>query len=344
MDSTDNDALNLPSTDLETARHSESVDARTEEDLKTANLPGTLVKTDPFRLKVVVIGDPLVGKTSLIYAFTNGVSIEVNSRHLLMPGMLDVSEKKVMSEKKPYTLMLYDTDYNRDSRIAQYAQADIIVLCYSVADVNSLRQIDRKWIPELKSEAAGKPFVLIGCKVDLCETAKKQLCMDIVGDFDGMHMAAAIDSQAFFECSAITLANVNRIFEELCASVERHRVLTAQAQLALQKVNAQLAQNGSASYRPMNLIQSLVPIAKQSYHNIWSCISNPGAFVERKKAIVNYIPLLKTWIPYEDDVATAKENVLPQPTNKLQDMHLKRLLEDEDNEELQSKRKKEDEL
>lgn len=60
----------------------------------------------------------------------------------------------------------------------------------------------------MKEYAAGKPFVLIECKSDLREVAKQKLAMEIVDEFDGIHMSAAIDSQAFFECSAKTMASL----------------------------------------------------------------------------------------------------------------------------------------
>lgn len=67
-------------------------------------------------------GDPLVGKTSLVYVFVNDASIDKNSRHLLLPGVLDVQEKRVEFEKKTYTLIVSrskrspSTDFDLDPR------------------------------------------------------------------------------------------------------------------------------------------------------------------------------------------------------------------------------------
>lgn len=62
-----------------------------------------------------------------------------------------------------------------------------------------------QWIPELKQHAADKPYILVGCKMDMRVLARRELAMEIVDDYDGMHVSAAIDSQSFFECSAKTL-------------------------------------------------------------------------------------------------------------------------------------------
>lgn len=109
------------------------------------------------------------------------------------------------------------------NRISNYIGADLIIVCYSVADVNSLRNVDKKvgnssrlnvvsssfqWIPELKQFAPDKPLVLIGCKADVRSMIKTNPCMELVDDFDGMHMSATIDSQAFHECSAKTMVSV----------------------------------------------------------------------------------------------------------------------------------------
>jgi hypothetical protein len=59
----------------------------------------------------------------------------------------------------------------------------------------------------LTESAAGKTLMLIGCKVDMREREEVNFYMDVVGEFEGMHMSAAIDSQAWFECSAQTMVS-----------------------------------------------------------------------------------------------------------------------------------------
>lgn len=61
---------------------------------------------DPYRLDVVIVGDPLVGKTSLIHSYINQISVVCGNWHLLLPSVLDVKEKKVKFEGQIYTLIV----------------------------------------------------------------------------------------------------------------------------------------------------------------------------------------------------------------------------------------------
>lgn len=89
--------------DVKKSIQSESLDLVTATDgsfreLKTAK--------DPCRLDVVVIGDPLVGKTSLIHSYINQVSVVCGNWHLLLPRVIDAKEKQVQFEGHKYTLVV----------------------------------------------------------------------------------------------------------------------------------------------------------------------------------------------------------------------------------------------
>lgn len=117
-------------------------------------------------------------------------------------------------------------------------------------------------------------------------------------------------------------------------------------------------------YKPVPLIQTILPMAKVScssnqklllhfqtaYNNLAACMSNPAAFVERKKSvsslkhlkwipvifqIVSYVPILRGWLPFEEDAAAARpEMSLPNPISQpIQEQQLKRLMEDDGTQE-----------
>ena len=100
-------------------------------------------------IKVVTIGDGSVGKTCLIKRFVeNSYSPDTQS------SVFDDYEKELIFEGKTYLLKIKDCGGQADAK-ATREQAlqdnDIVVLCYSVADVNSVTNMARAWLPELAS-------------------------------------------------------------------------------------------------------------------------------------------------------------------------------------------------
>lgn len=64
-----------------------------------------------------------------------------------------------------YKVMLYDTagQEQYDKLRIEYLKnnkPDVIVFCYAVDNINSFKNIQNKWIPELKKR--GAPIVLVG--------------------------------------------------------------------------------------------------------------------------------------------------------------------------------------
>merc|ERR1712146_789305 len=65
---------------------------------------------------------------------------------------------------------LWDTagqeDYDK-LRPLSYPQTDAFMLCYSTIDPTSLRNVKRKWLPELRAHCPDAQIVLVGTKIDL---------------------------------------------------------------------------------------------------------------------------------------------------------------------------------
>ena len=64
-------------------------------------------------------------------------------------------------------LSLWDTagqeDYDRLRPLA-YPSSDAILLCFSIGDPNSLRNVTTKWKPELQHHCPNTPLILVGTK------------------------------------------------------------------------------------------------------------------------------------------------------------------------------------
>ena len=56
-------------------------------------------------------------------------------------------------------------DYSR-LRPLGYADADVFLLCYSINDRDSFKNIEQKWMAELRTSAPAVPIILVGTKCD----------------------------------------------------------------------------------------------------------------------------------------------------------------------------------
>uniref|UniRef100_A0A673JX31 Rho-related BTB domain-containing protein 2-like n=1 Tax=Sinocyclocheilus rhinocerous TaxID=307959 RepID=A0A673JX31_9TELE len=66
------------------------------------------------------------------------------------------------------SLRLWDTfgDHHKDRRFA-YGRSDVVVLCFSIANPNSLHHVRTMWYPEIKHFCPRAPVILVGCQLDL---------------------------------------------------------------------------------------------------------------------------------------------------------------------------------
>jgi len=118
-------------------------------------------------------------------------------------------------------LALWDTagqeDYDR-LRPLSYPDTDVILMCFSIDNPDSLENIPEKWTPEVKHFCPNVPIILVGNKRDLRndEGTKRELMkmkQEPVRIEDGRAMADKINAFAYLECSAKTKDGVREVFE-----------------------------------------------------------------------------------------------------------------------------------
>uniref|UniRef100_A0A453FID2 Ras-related protein Rab7 n=1 Tax=Aegilops tauschii subsp. strangulata TaxID=200361 RepID=A0A453FID2_AEGTS len=121
-------------------------------------------------LKVIILGDSGVGKTSLMNQYVNK---KFSNQYKATIGA-DFLTKEVQYEDRLFTLQIWDTagqERFQSLGVAFYRGADCCVLVY---DVNSMKSFDNlnNWREEFLIQASPSdpdnfPFVLLGNKVDI---------------------------------------------------------------------------------------------------------------------------------------------------------------------------------
>lgn len=164
-------------------------------------------------LKVVLLGDGGVGKSSLMNRFVSG-KFDSQSFHTIGVEFLN---KDVTVEGQSYTLQIWDTagqERFKSLRTPFYRGSDLCLLVYAVDDVKSFKNL-AMWRKEFLyyadvREKDNFPFILLGNKIDVNERA--------VSQEEAHNFCKEIGGIPYYETSAKDSTNVDVAFN---AAVKR---------------------------------------------------------------------------------------------------------------------------
>jgi len=171
------------------------------------------------RIKLVVVGDGAVGKTSLLISYTTD-----NFPEGYVPTVFENYTAQMKLNDKPILLHLWDTagqeDYDR-LRPLSYPGADLILLCFSLCHKPSLESVKVKWYPEVRHHIPDVPQYLVGTKLDLKEhlTQNPNPDFELVSSEEGKAMCEEINALKYIEISAKTRTNLEFLFQESVSTV-----------------------------------------------------------------------------------------------------------------------------
>jgi len=180
-----------------------------------------------FLIKLLALGDSGVGKTSLLFNFTDG---EFNSGFIATVG-IDFREKRVAytnksGEKSQVHLQLWDTagqERFRSLTTAFYRDAMGFLLVFDLCSEQSFLNT-RNWLTQLETHAycSTPDIVLCGNKADLED--KRQVSTERAKQFALEH------GLPYFETSAATGENVNESVNHLLDLVMKRMDITVSKQ------------------------------------------------------------------------------------------------------------------
>ena len=161
------------------------------------------------KLKIMVLGESMVGKTSLITRYTND---KFGGRYLCTVG-IDFQKKKIEKNGKKVLLQIWDTAGQERFRnvTKNYFQASQgFILAYDLNNKESFEKV-QYWVEEIKSNAEEKiKCILIGTK---CDLDKRE-----VSEEEGQNLGQQYGFK-FLETSAKDNININETFETLVSEI-----------------------------------------------------------------------------------------------------------------------------
>ncbi|KAL6054931.1 GTP-binding protein Rho1 [Balamuthia mandrillaris] len=162
-------------------------------------------------IKVVVMGNLGVGKTSLVAKLSNGRGFDPSHADSI-PEKFDNHCVRMFYGTQEVRVSLWDTemwdtsfslegvrieeggeDYRR-MRLITYPNTDVFLLCFDLTDMESFRYLESKWACEAIRYAPYTPYIMVVCgtKSDLKRTVSKE---------EALACAKRIGAYAYLECS-----------------------------------------------------------------------------------------------------------------------------------------------
>ena len=163
--------------------------------------------------KVLLLGYSTVGKTCFLLRYCDKTFQEA---HLSTIGLDYRLKTMTLENGKNIKLQIWDTagqDRFRAITKNYYKGANGIILIYDVTNLQSYENV-KNWIAQIKEEANQNVLIyLAGNKIDVSEDLR------VVKTEDGKKIADEF-KLPFYETSAKSGINVNKIFEELVENID----------------------------------------------------------------------------------------------------------------------------
>ncbi|XP_062865119.1 rho-related GTP-binding protein RhoH [Trichomycterus rosablanca] len=160
-------------------------------------------------VKCVLVGDCAVGKTALLVRFTSETFPDS-----YRPTIYENTGVDVFMDGVQISLGLWDTAGNdtfRQIRPMSYQQADVVLLCYSVANPSTLASIQQKWMAEVRHYLPRVPVLVVATQTDHREMGPyRERCTSAA---EGKQVAQEIRAKGYLECSALSNRGVQQVFE-----------------------------------------------------------------------------------------------------------------------------------
>ncbi|KAG9468586.1 hypothetical protein GDO78_022420 [Eleutherodactylus coqui] len=155
-------------------------------------------------VRILLVGEPRVGKTSLVMSLVSEEfpeEVPARAEEITIPG--DVTPERV-----PTHIVDYSESEQTDEQLHhEISRANVICIVYAVNNKNSIDKVTNHWIP-LINERTDKdsriPLILVGNKSDLLDYSSMETVLPIMNQYS--------EIETCVECSAKNLKNISELF------------------------------------------------------------------------------------------------------------------------------------
>lgn len=179
-------------------------------------------------IRLHFLGDHGIGKTSLIVTYTSNYCPTNDDLPYLTKS--DFYYKDLVIEKKEIRLAIRDMvgcDYGfKKLRGLLYDGVNVFAICFSFDSPNSLQNAINIWIPEIKESCPNVPFILVGLKSDLRDSAMNQppwrlnnSNMKLIPNSTCENLKNTVNADYYIECSSKNKINIDDVFVNAVKSV-----------------------------------------------------------------------------------------------------------------------------
>ncbi|XP_067682671.1 cell division control protein 42 homolog [Haliotis asinina] len=168
-----------------------------------------------------IMGDGMVGKTSISESYAEK-SFNENSETTVFDNY--VVPLQVAGEE--FVISMFDNSAEKrfeSLRAFSYRESEVLVLCFSTCDRETLTSINDLWMPELKRHSKQskqkRPVILVGTKIDLRVGHEDSE----VSTDEGVQLAKDIGADCYVECSARDHKGLKEVFQHVVFSALKFR-------------------------------------------------------------------------------------------------------------------------
>lgn len=131
--------------------------------------------TSKREVRILLVGDPGVGKTSLILSLVSEEfpdEVPAKAEEITIPA--DVTPERVPTHIVDYSSQEQDEDILQE----EMAKSNVICIIYSVDDEDSIERITSFWLPYIRTHLGEEhkvPVILVGNKCDLMDFSTEEV-------------------------------------------------------------------------------------------------------------------------------------------------------------------------
>ncbi|XP_044734713.1 mitochondrial Rho GTPase isoform X2 [Chrysoperla carnea] len=162
-----------------------------------------VIRTNRRNVRILLVGDRGVGKTSLILTLVSEEfpeDVPPKAEEITIPA--DVTPEQVPTNIVDYS----SAEQSEDNLVEEIQRASVICVVYAVDDDDSMDRVATYWLPLIReySPDSRSPVVLVGNKMDLIDYSTTDAGLSLMEQFP--------EIESVIECSAKTLKNISELF------------------------------------------------------------------------------------------------------------------------------------